>query len=239
MTTLGKILVFVNLALALVFAFWGLAIYTNRVDFTNAKGGLFAERKAEIDQIAKGLGDGINRRELAARTVAAEEARRPVLEREYGKRLETLRTGDKNQPILGLQYVNGVLQVDAQGLPVLGPIVDLKNQPVAGLASIKVLNQEYADTQKQVHDTVEEIGKLVKQEQQLTKELAGEGPDIKGLRGTLALQLQAEKNSLDEQEFLKPILYNRQAELEILVKRRKALEARLKELQGARVAQKS
>ena len=59
-----------------------------------------------------------------------------------------------------------------------------------------------------------------------------------GLRFQWASWQLAEKRSINEQEFVKPLLYNRMVELEILKKRHNALEARLKEVEGAAVTQK-
>ena len=49
---------------------------------------------------------------------------------------------------------------------------------------------------------------------------------------------EEEKRSLNEQEFVKPLLYNRLVELQILTKRNEALASRLKEVEGAAVTQK-
>jgi CHASE3 domain sensor protein len=58
------------------------------------------------------------------------------------------------------------------------------------------------------------------------------------LRADLAAQELANQKSLAEQEYLRPLLYNRQVEAQILVKRRKALEARLKELETVPVVRR-
>jgi len=90
--------------------------------------------------------------------------------------------------------------------------------------------------QQQIVDTIHETDAAVDKEKALTV-LIGNGKD-KGLRAQLAAELLAEKNSVDEQEFLKPLLYNRQVELQVLAKRSRELQARLKELQASRVAEK-
>ena len=77
--------------------------------------------------------------------------------------------------------------------------------------------------------------KNLTQETTQTIELNGDGGP-KGLRGDLAAKEAAEKKSIERQEYLMPILYNRQAELEILTKRKEGLDARLRELQGAKTA---
>jgi hypothetical protein len=66
-------------------------------------------------------------------------------------------------------------------------------------------------------------------------ELNGEGAQ-KGLRGELNERLAAEQKSIERQEYLMPLLYNRQAQLQVLNHRKEGLEARLKELQGANLS---
>ena len=56
MTTAGRIALFANLALSVMFAFWGFAIYSQRVNWTNKKlgdrDGEYAKRDAEIKQLS-------------------------------------------------------------------------------------------------------------------------------------------------------------------------------------------
>ena len=102
------------------------------------------------------------------------------------------------------------------------------------LRSIEVLEQAYAQLQAQVAQTTKEIEKLVDEERKLTEQI-GNGKE-KGLRADLAAVQLKERISHDEEEFLKPLLYNRQVEYSLLMKRQQALEARIKELQGLSLA---
>ena len=79
-----------------------------------------------------------------------------------------------------------------------------------------------------------EENQLIEEEKQLAIQFTGDGAQ-KGLRGGLADRLAAEQKSLERQEYLMPLLYNRQVELETLTRRKEGLEARLRELQGSKV----
>jgi hypothetical protein len=243
MTFMGKILVLVNLALSLGFAFWAFAIYSNRIDWTTTKSadrtGEFAKRDAELQALRAALGRGEANMEEAARNVALAEDRVPKYQAWYKEQLEKLRTG-KN-PVQALVVKGGKLQLDPDpgapppyGLPQLGPVLSASKQPVAGLASIEVLNQEYAAKHQTFVDVTHELDKVLDGERQLTEQI-GNGRD-KGLRAQLAVVEHAGTNAIAEQEFIRPLLYNREVEGQLLVKRGNALESRLKELAGAHVA---
>jgi hypothetical protein len=74
---------------------------------------------------------------------------------------------------------------------------------------------------------------VVAEEKRLTEELNGDGKQIKGLRTQVAEQQEERQNSLLEQEYLRPLLYNRLVESQLVLKRQRALESRLRELKEA------
>jgi hypothetical protein len=231
MSRLGKIGLWLNLALGIFFAAWGFGVYSNHMDWK-------AETKDRADQLKK-ISDARNKAQAelnATRPLYEEqERRRPVLDKFYAEQLEKLRSG-KERP-KALVYNKGVLAFDAQGLPLLGNVVNSGNQPINGLASLDVLEQQYVALQAQIAQIIKEETDLVEEEKKLTVELNGDGTK-KGLRGELANRIAAQQKSLERQEYLMPLLYNRQAELEILTKRKQGLEERLRELQASRVAQR-
>jgi hypothetical protein len=229
MSRLGKFGLWLNLALALFFAVLGFGIYVNRMDWK-------AESKDRQDQLRK-LGEawktGPFKVEESRAEFAKQEARRPVLDKWEADHIESLRSG-KDKP-RDLVYNNkGVLQYDAQDLPRLGDVANSANQVINGLASLDALDKEYAELEAKISDMIKKENDLIDEEKQLTIQLNGDGAQ-KGLRGDLANLLAAEQKSIDRQNYLMPLLYNRQAELEILTKRRQGLDARLRELQGANV----
>jgi hypothetical protein len=238
MTFVGKIMLFLNLALSLGFAMWAFALYTNRIDWTTTKSadrpGEYARRDAELQTLKAALTRGEGRLDVAKGGVQLNEEKIPKFQAWYKEQLDKLRTG-KN-PVQAVVMKDGRLELDPDGLPKLGPVLSATKQPIAGLATIEALNQDYAAKHQTFLDVTQELNKTLEAERQLTEQV-GNGRD-KGLRAQLAAEQLAEKNSIDEQEFIKPLLYNREVEGQLLVKRGKALEARLKELAGAAVTRR-
>jgi hypothetical protein len=229
MFRLGKLSLWLNLALAVFFAIWGFGLYSNRMDWK-------AESKDRSDQLRK-LGGEISKMvpevEATRLKPVKQDERRPQLNAWYSAQLENLRSG-KEKP-KALVYNKGVLEYDTQGLPKLGEVLNSSNQPINGVASLDALDQEYALVQTQIAKAIEDEKKNLSLETGQTIEVNGDGA-LKGLRGDLAAKEAAEKKSIERQEYLMPLLYNRQAELEILTKRKEGLDARLKELQSSKTA---
>jgi hypothetical protein len=234
MTSTAKVLIYLNLALSLAFAFWAIGWYSNHVDWTDAKTGEFARRAERIKELSTARDRVDVRYQTALAAVAQEEKRIPELEAWYKAELESLRTG--NQAPQDPLFANGELQSDAKGLPRMGPVQNAAKKEIAGLGSLERLNKIYAQRQDEIKAVGQEIDQLVAQESKLSEEI-GDGRAA-GLRAELAAQQSEVKKSQSEQEFLEPLLYNRLVELQILKKRHAALEARLKELTGVRVAER-
>ncbi len=121
MALLGKILVFVHTGLSLCLAAWALALYTNRVDWTDRKAaadkpaGLLAQRRAEYERIATSAVRPADTRFRNNRQLLAfHEAWRPAEKTWFAQELEHLRTGDVSKKQIR-QVVRG-----ADGFPI-GP----------------------------------------------------------------------------------------------------------------------
>lgn len=239
LTTVGKIALFANLALSLMFAFWGFGIYSQRINWTNTKlgerDGEYTKRDAQI----KRLNDArarVEARWLAALKspggVLALEAVRPTKQDWYRKQLEVLRTGGANERLGRIEFEQGRIKIDPKtGLPVMSVLADETKQPIP---SLQVLNDTYTRVQRDVVAATEQIEKLEREEQELTQQL-GDGK-VAGLHFDLAQQQLVEKHALDEQEYLQPLLYNSMVEQQSLENRQKALEDRVKRLQALSVA---
>jgi hypothetical protein len=236
-TTWGIIALFVNLAFSLALAFWAIGLWYNHVDFEVEK----KKRDEVVNSIVKTIGPGEQNLQTTRAALARVEMKRPMLQAFYQAELENLRTG-KNK-IQALYFVKGELQLDDQGRPKLGPILDAAGQEIAVQGSLKDLDEKYKKTQDDIRDVLKVCDDTVKEIAKLT-ELIGDGspPPKPGLPGGLRFQLASwqlkEKRSLNEQEFVKPLLYNRLVELDLLNKRLVAVEARLKEAEGAAVTEK-
>jgi hypothetical protein len=231
LTLAGKIALFVNLALSLMFAFWGFGVYSQHVNWQ----GEYAKLGKEIKdlQAAQQRIDGSWR--TASQGVLSLESLRPKKQNWYQQQLGILKSGDANQKILDIDFEQGQIKIDAKtGLPVMRLVTDQTKKPVPGLFSLPVLNDTYTRKATAIVAVTEEIKKLVEQEKLLTDQL-GDGK-IRGLRFDLAQQLAAEKQSLDEQEYLQPLLYNSMVHQRSLEERQRALEDRVKRLQASSVA---
>jgi hypothetical protein len=234
MTKTGRILLFVNLALSLVFAFWGFGVYSQRINWTNQKigdrEGEYTKRLDQIKRYHEARLRGEANWEAALKPLLTEEANRPRYQKWYADQLENLRTG--KVPVLGVVFDKGEIRIGKDGLPVLGPVVDATKKPLEGLKSIKRLNEDYAAKHEAISKVTKEIDELVEQEKKLTEEL-GDGQD-KGLRFRLAEEQRAEQNSEKEQEYIKTPLYNAKVEAQSLADRQKVLETRLRQLKVAK-----
>jgi hypothetical protein len=235
MSQTGRILLYVNVALSLAFAFWAFGIYSQRIDRV-------AENKARVEQIdgLKKILASAEERWRAARTAAqAAENKRPELQKWYEEQLTTLRTGPG--PVFALDLSKGQVKLDPTGRLLLAPVTDAAGKAIADVANLAALQKKYTEKQQTLRTTVQETDALVKQAQSLSDEI-GPQPKKAGqkktLRTELADVLQEDKNSQNEQEFLKPLLYNRQEEVKILEQRREELKGRLEQLQSVTTAQK-
>ena len=249
-TMAGKIALFANLALSLMFACWGFGIYSQHVNWTDKKigerEGEYAIRTAEIKQLQAVRGPvearwqaALKGPEVAGRSlggILAMEASRPTKLTWYKQQLEILRTGDATQKILAIDFDQGRIRLNppVTGLPVMKPVTDQANKPLTGLASLQTLNETYNRTQQEIVRVTVEINKLIDEEKLLTEQL-GDGK-TQGLHFDLAQQQLAERRSLNEQEYLQPLLYNSMVEQQSLEDRQRVLEARKKKLEAASVA---
>lgn len=156
----------------------------------------------------------------------------------------------------------GMLKVNPlTELPEMQPARDVAGQPLPALVA---LERAYADTQQLLSAEKQTLEKLVAREKDLTVQINGGGAQ-KGLKAQLQERQKALLNSegirgyLDrlqkvgvlphlpdprgdlrnadgEQEYLRPLLYNKLAEKDILLQRQKALKARLQELEAVGAA---
>jgi hypothetical protein len=244
MTQLGKILVVANLALSLMFAAWALAIYGNRIDWgdtaerPDAVRGKMNERKADLTAAVAARDKAVARWEKALGRLRTDEAERPKAQEWYAEQLKIMETGvdAKGQahpnPVQELVYRQGQLVVDpGTNRPQQKAVEWTRTQPLVDLAHLSL---EFNKTMKDLATEKDALDKLMLEEQRLTEEVNGDGKQKKGLRTLVAEQEQERLNSLNEQEYLRPLLYNRMVEAQLVQKRQRTLESRLRELQGTK-----
>src|SRR5260370_1303562 len=123
-TLFGRIALFANLALSLMFACWGFGLYSLRVNWTSKKigdrEGEYARLAAETDRLqgSRPRVDGLWLE--ASRGVKRLETLRPEKQQWYKQQIDVLKTGDAKQKILDIDFEQGQIKIDLKtGRPVM------------------------------------------------------------------------------------------------------------------------
>ena len=261
-TLAGKILVFVNLVLSLLFGGMALAVASHRVNWPGVKGGppelaegLIQEKKTEIGKWETTAQNGLTRYEEALTELVALEQDRPRKQKWYADQLAFLATGNgadgkplKDAQVSRLVYKDGQLTMDAKGTllgdpskgyPFLEPLTTPLQQ---GLRPIPRMVKIQAEVDEDIKKAMARLDDAIKLEKKWTVEINGEESkegkkeDKKGYRDLLAEVVAVEQNIQAELEYLRPLRYNSQVEAELLQKRQESLKARLRELEHSGVA---
>jgi hypothetical protein len=153
----------------------------------------------------------------------------------YKQQLDELHIG--NGPIQAIVFQKGDVQYDLEGHPLLGPILDAGGQKIEVQGSLNVLDGKYKALDTDINKTRKDKEATDLEANKITQ-MIGNGSASPGLRWQLWFWQDAERRSLVEQEFVKPLLYNRLVEVDVLKNRQVALNARLRELEGAAVTRK-
>jgi hypothetical protein len=250
MTLFGKILVFVNLALSLMMATWAFAVWSNRIDFSNTKAtgdqaaGEFAQRAAQIEA----LWEAVPPAELAWKSARGElldrESRRLADRGWYQDELNHLRNkATAADPCRTITYAQqnddrtgirkGEILLDpATGRPVLASAKDRFGKPLLSLASYVNEEQKLLASMEVVQNKHEN---QMKEASQLTEQLVGTAGN-KGLQQRLVDERNKRKDVAAEEDLIRPLLINGVVDSELILKRKNALELRIKELKGTGVA---
>lgn len=116
MTIVGKILVLINVGISLLMATWAMAVYTNRIDWSNtppkeAEGipaGELKKRQDEVARLWKEWAPADQSRSSARRTVADRESRRVGDRDFYAREMYHLWSGaTKDDPARTVVFVGG------------------------------------------------------------------------------------------------------------------------------------
>jgi hypothetical protein len=241
MTRLGKILVFLNLALSLAMAFWALGVYTHHVDWwtpaatpDRAQGEVFRRRDRILTQDqSSGLWRNVQTAETRWKsgTVALLTLQPwvPANAKWYQDQLTELH--DKADPAKALNYKDGLLVLDDKNRE-RPTLVEAKDKGGQALKALAAYQKEYDDKQKLLKETMDELNKWIKEDTDLTEKMVGDH----GLRALLDQEVDKKRRVVAEIDDLKPQVVNSRVEGELLIKRRQALEERVKELQNTGVA---
>ena len=232
-----------------------------------AKGKLL-ERKEELESWKKTLDTSMAQYNGAVEVLNQREKKRPADQKYYRDELAKLETGVDGKgglvanPVTELVYEKGQLKLDKEGHPLQRAIDWQRSQQ--SLQSLAQLGKEFDTTHEDLGKEKKALDELVSQEKDLTERLNGDGKTKKGLRREMDEVQEALLHGLGEKEFLRraanaginvsipvsrgidgeqeylmPLLYNQKAELEIVLRRQRRMDARLQELKnvGARTRQ--
>jgi hypothetical protein len=218
-TRAGRILIYVALVLAFGMAVWSWGLYSSRIDYKVQQD----KRKATINDLWKQLTGAEERQAASLFALRTSEARRPLHQQFYTAELDHLRTtATAANPI---RIVTG--QRTPEGLPVMGPapFMSATNQP---LQSMTRYQDELNSMKTDALASIAQYQKLVDTDSELIGQIVGE----KGLRQEIFNEEDVKQARIKQEiEDLKPLYVNVLVEGQLLQKRQRALQARIKELE--------
>lgn len=229
MTKLGKIFVLVNLTFSVTMLAWAVALFANRIDWSDKGEGELKKRIDKIKDLQAALPQAQTTWRDARANVMRVEARRPADRAWYGQQLQAvrIRTGaEANRPSQSIVFDRGVPALDATGRPQLADATGPMNQPLLSLDFYQremktVLDDTAAQTaryEKAIKDDIDETNNLIRIREQLVRER------------------QKYADLVREQEIVRPQLINAFVESQLILRRADALKERIRELEGVGVA---
>jgi len=223
----GKVLVFVNLVLAIGVAGWSFGLYTGSIDWSNKPPrGELTKRQATVKELWNTLASAEGRQRASLRTLQTLEALGPVNQAFYKAEMDHLQSGaNAASPARTVVYQNGRMVIpNPNGPPQTVPAKDKNGQP---LLSVTHYETELKNTRDATAEAIKRYQDLVKEDTRLLELIVGE----KGLRQQLFNEEQVKQARIKQEiEDLKPVYVNVLVESQLLDKRRKELEKRLEEL---------
>jgi hypothetical protein len=244
MTSLGKALVITNLALSLLVAAWALDLYATRIDWSSRPGkdgapdGELVSRLARIKKLSEALGPASNGWNAGREQLANLDGREEKTRSWYESELAFNRTGaTRAKPAHVIKMVNGQPELSkTDDRPVMEPGRDQFGQPLQSLAGY---NQSAAALHQQILTVTQNLAKTIDEDAALTNQLVGEPGGAKGLRQRIDDERAKRNEVINEQNFVRPLLINAVVESDLVLKRKRSLEARIKELEKVGVASES
>jgi hypothetical protein len=233
---IGKILVYTILVFSIFLAVLGVAVFANVIDWYPSAGppkveGIHDENIKEITQRQEDMARLRARWKNANNTLLALEFKRDSDRQWYKEQVDMLRTGKDakgqkvNDPVKKLDYeADGRLKLDGVQLPALGPNADARLKDQESLdAVLKKLNED-------IKKEIAAINDLVKLQKEYSLQLLGEPGKRKGLLALLEQSLKDKQNALKELEAARQEAINGRVAVQVLLARKKQLQARVKEL---------
>lgn len=237
MTTLGKTLVVMAVALGLTFFGFAVGIATNHIDWPGGmktpsgetSQGEIARIKQEFERTSKEAAEAHTRLQGEADSLARLEKRRPEMTKWYTEQIRLAEESPTGQVVNSLEKKDGRIVLDKDGRPRLEP-----SNPA--LASRVAYQQQLAQMNQDIAQRAADIGRLVAEEKRLTLQINGEPGGSRGLRALLREEEVAQQNARAEADDLVPVRINLQVEAQLLEKRERSLASRLEELRAAGIA---
>ncbi len=233
MTLLGKTFLLVNLALSLVLATLAFGVYANGIDWSNnaAKAGQpagrYVAKKAEIDDLLKGIQLTYATWHEANRELLVKEEQRRFDRRWYAGELEKL---EATGPVLIVAQDKG--PADAAGHPTLVPAMENELERVP-LQTRKAYQDRMAQIRAENDRIRKELEAKVEEDRRLTNELTGD-PErkTKGLRRLLTDERTKQEGLIAETGIEESLRINREVESELILKRLASINERVRELEA-------
>jgi hypothetical protein len=262
MTLLAKILIFLNLLLSVLMLAWALALFTNRVDWSNNQakgqqpaGALLGRVKRKDDaqamlDLAAGHwrealrgNDGKDKRP-AHDGLPAWEARRAADRVWYADQLKLARstpnTPDGKPVVIKRVSLSkegqAVLDANNSNRPMMVDATRRKDDKGEGggpLYSYEYYVAELVRLTQQLEAAQVEYQKAVKRETELTEEAIGTKEKPKGLRQRIIDEEEKLKQAKEERKDVADRQTNSEVDAELLVARREQLKRRIAELEKA------
>jgi hypothetical protein len=241
MDLLGKILVVVTFGMSLMMAAVGGAVLYYHIDWSNnpaapdgsAPAGELVQRIAKVKQLQGLVAPADIAWRDARSSLIGQEERRQKDQDWYAAELERLKIGDaKAQPILMVVYEKGYTVPDPKNLgrPQLAPAFDVFKQPLLPLIAYNV---KIAASTVDTKSVLDKIALSADKDRELTGQLVG--ANGRGL-------IQRNKDEAVKQDALASELKDVKlaegqvrADSQLLLLRKKSLQARVKELEKSAV----
>ena len=249
MDLFGKILVLVNFAISLMMAAIGGTVLYYRVDWSNnpadattgAPAGELVARIARVKEL-QGLVTPADPAWREARSsLLAQEDRRKGDQVWYTAELERLKTGDASKtPILEVFYDKGQTTPDPKnnGRPTMQPVADRFGKP---LQSLIWYDGQQATVNDDTAVVLDKIDKAAQEDKALTSRLLTEkqpdGSVLRGLHDRTRDEALKQDEIAEELDLVYRAEGQERADSQLLQLRKKALEARVKELTGVAAGQ--
>jgi hypothetical protein len=241
MTSLGKALVLATVFFSLVFLAIAANIFLNspnwgwdskhaRKEFGTPIPSEIDKRKPLISELAQARYRALEGWKEASKRLAKLEIEIPQYQLQYADEQARLRTGDPMDQKALAKLKPWLFEKD----PKTGkPLFDFGEVDNTFNGYTKVLNGLLANTKKKR----DEVDAVIKEEQALTEELNGKvdatGKQEKGLYALIALEDDVRRRALEEIEDIRPGYFEALIYSQDLLKRQRALKARIAELKSA------